>query len=279
MKRFRINLSRRSETPDEAEGTPPGTVEPAEAAEGLIDEKAEKSERWRPARLFRRERRKVDGAPADATETVEAGSGAPEESLHEIQVTASLEERPRARFWRRALRRRAASEVEQTATEDTLAPAETHARRVRTRALPWRRRADQPAEPTDALEAEAQPRPHVRLHLRFPWRLRPGMLFLALAMFGAAGLGVALNLGRVPAAIGDLWPLALIGLGAVLLPGALRRRTGARLLAAVSLAAVGMSLLLAEAGLLPVQTTLATALLVALGFTVMVRAVLLHSAE
>ena len=151
------------------------------------------------------------------------------------------------------------------------------------RLLPWRRRAARDdaggAASEEEVEAGASRRRLPRPRLSFPWRPRPGVLLFALVMFGAAAVGTAINLGVIAPEVTAIWPLALVALGAAVLPRALKRDAGGRLFVAFALIAVGASLTLAEVELFPVQWTLMTALLIALGFTVMVRAVLLHGAE
>jgi hypothetical protein len=192
-------------------------------------------------------------------EPVTEAANPPEDSPEEAEAPPSR--RFRLRFWRRRIEPAASDEMEPLGSVR------------RTRAFPWlRRRSDWPSESPDE---EKKP----RRRLRFPWRFRLGVLLFALAMFGAAAGGVLLNLEVVPGAVGDLWPLGLVALGVVLLLGALLRHDAGRLLGAFSLAAAGVSLLLAEVELLPVEVTLAAALLMALGSTVMVRAVLWHGAE
>ncbi len=251
MKRFRLF---RRETPvEQPEETPAEAVAQAERHEETTEP------RFRFP-LFRREK------PSKAETEPEE----PAVQLGEPHV------KPRRRFWPPMLRRRA----DAAPVEDE--PADVQVVSGRTRALPWRRRADPPA-PAEAeatqMEISEKPRRRLRPRLSFPWRPRPRVLLFALLMFGAAAVGVLLNLGIIPGAVGDLWPLALAAAGAVLLPGALRRRDGGRLLLAFALGAVGVSLLLAETELFPIEMTLATALLIALGFTAMVRAVLTLGAE
>ncbi|MCZ7542635.1 MAG: hypothetical protein M5R40_03435 [Anaerolineae bacterium] len=310
MKRFTF-FKREAETPDEeagaesqAEVAAEAVAEAAaEAVEGAGAQIAEAGRRFQLP-LFRRGQ-PPEGDPIPEKELEEldamlaesiAGETAPAEEAARAEVAARAPDAPHVRQARRfrlpALWRRAGAEAGDADEAGELDDLEEAAAPIRTRRALFRRREAEEGEDEtlDAAEA-AEETPHEpwrlrvprlqrpRVRVRFPWRVRPGVLLFALAMFAVAAAGVMFNLGVLPSRLGDLWPLALAAAGAVLFPGALRQHDGGRLLMAFALAGVGVSLLLAETDLFPVRMTLSTALLVALGFTAMVRAVLVHGAE
>ncbi|GAB4456388.1 MAG: hypothetical protein Kow00120_25720 [Anaerolineae bacterium] len=285
MKRFTF-FKREAETPDEEAG--------AESQAGAVEEA-----RRRLRLPFFRRGRPPEGEPIPEKELEELDAMLAESIAGEAtpaEVAARAPDAPHVRQARRfrlpALWRRAGAEAEDADEAGAPDDLEEAAAPIRTRRALFRRRAAEEGE-DEALDAPeaAEETPHEpwrlrvprlqrpRVRVRFPWRVRPGVLLFALAMFAVAAAGVMFNLGVLPSRLGDLWPLALAAAGAVLFPGALRQRDGGRLLAAFALAGVGVSLLLAETDLFPVRMTLSTALLVALGFTAMVRAVLVHGAE
>lgn len=136
-------------------------------------------------------------------------------------------------------------------------------------AVPLTTDLEEPAEPETVEPVETEP---AAIGPRLPWEMRWGLLAAGVVLLVVAVLHV---LGA-PGVL-DLWPLAVIAAGVVVMPGAIRRAHGNRLMTGFGLIAIGAGVMLAQEAGLPVETVLSIALLIAFGAAVLVRSLLVSS--
>ncbi len=159
----------------------------------------------------------------------------------------------------------------------------------RRRGLPWQRHPDlleeiaalvgtTATETADETSTSPDDAGELVAPLHAPPRrdVRGGALLCALLLLGAALLGALDKLGILPPALIDAWPLAVMAAGLALVPGALRRQDGGRLLGGFALMALGISAHLALANVLPIGGALAALAPTAFGAAVALRGLLIY---
>lgn len=130
------------------------------------------------------------------------------------------------------------------------------------------------SEPIPSADLAAPARPRRTPIRRLPFAVRPGILFVVIAVI-VIGIALLLQLnGGLPEAVILYYPLAVLIPGAGWVLSALVRRDGRGLLAGAALFGAGTSLMLGTLANVPVGSTLVGIVLISCGTSILLRGLL-----